>query len=77
MKIGQDLTELGALLCAPNFKQLPPPLLYIHFIQVKGTLPYQFDPDANNLAFSEVEKASILYSIAKFNMELDGCLRIV
>ena len=47
-----------------------------HFIIVKGTLPYQFDPDWM-YTFSELEKATILYSIAKFNREMDGCLRIV
>ena len=47
-----------------------------HFVIVKGTLPYQFEPYPE-WDFSEDEKDIIMNSIDKFNSEFDGCLRIV
>lgn len=39
-------------------------------------MPYDFDPDTEQ-DFSKMEKEAIQDSIAKFNEELNGCLRIV
>ena len=54
---------------------------YKHFcteinFKVKGTMPYDFDPDTEQ-DFSKKEKEAIQDSIAKFNEEMNGCLRIV
>ena len=38
------------------------------------TLPYQFD---NKYAFSYKEKKAIWHMIDKFNLDMDGCLKIV
>ena len=40
-----------------------------------GTIPYQFMP--NQYAFSKEDHALILDSINEFNLEMDGCLKIV
>ena len=47
-----------------------------HFVIVKGTLPYQFEPYPE-WDLSEDEKDTILYQIDEFNRAFDGCLRIV
>ena len=38
------------------------------------TLPYQFD---DKYAFSNKEKKAILHMIDEFNLDMDGCLKIV